>query len=271
MKFGKTASIFFIFITLVYFLTGIGAKSQKIVRLAGSTAFLPFAEKLAEHYMKTNKDITVDVQGGGSAVGIMVATEGIVDIGMADMLSLPKETDSLEKVVVARDGIAIIVNLGNPLTNLTLNDLTQVFSGKVKEWKEIGVNLSGQIRVISREEGSGTRKSFDQLILKSARLTTDAMFQDSNGTIREAVKSDPNSIGYISIGFLDSTVKAISVNGIVASNENVILDTYKISRPVYFLFKQNPTPETKNFIQFILGKEAQKIIAADGLIPVVKI
>lgn len=266
LRFKNILIIVFIFLVLAYLFVG-STKPKKIVVLAGSTAFQPFAEKLAEIYMEKNPDETIDVQGGGSAVGIMAASTGIVDIGMADMVALPKIADPLEKIIVAYDGIAVIVNNSRKVNNLKLSQLKGIFSGSVRNWRDIGEE-DGPIRVISREEGSGTRKSFDQLVLAGERLTKDAMYQDSNGTIREAVKSDPYAISYISIGFLNSSVRPLSLDGTSATNENVKLGKYTIVRPIYFLLKTNPKKDTKDFISFILGGEAQKIISQDGLISV---
>ncbi len=258
--------IFFVLILFLVFISS-NAKPPKYIRLAGSTAFQPFAEKLAEIYMEKHPEIIVDVQGGGSAVGIMAVNQGIVDIGMVDMVSLPKETLSLESVTVARDGIAVIVHNSNKINNLTSQQLKNIFSGEIKNWKEIG-GITGSIRVISREEGSGTRKSFDQLVLAGKRLTSEAMFQDSNGTIREAIKRDPNAIGYISIGFLNPEIKALSIDGFAANNENVKAGKYKIARPIYFILKPDPSLNTRDFVNFILSDASQQILADDGLIPI---
>lgn len=265
-RFKNILIFFLILLVLTYLFTG-STRPGKIVRLAGSTAFQPFAEKLAEIYMEKNPDETIDVQGGGSAVGIMAATTGIADIGMADMVTLPKIVEPLEKIIVAYDGIAVIVNNSKKINNLTRSQLKGIFNGSIKNWRDIG-GEDGPIRVISREEGSGTRKSFDQLVLSGGRLTKDAMYQDSNGTIREAVKSDPNAISYISIGFLNSSVRQLTLDGIDATNENVKSGEYTIVRPIYFLIKTNPNKNTKDFISFILSDEAQKIISQDGLISV---
>lgn len=243
------------------------AKPVKIIRLAGSTAFLPFAEKLAEIYMEKHPEINIDVQGGGSAVGIMAAASGIVDIGMVDMISLPKEVEVLEKVVVARDGIAVIINTSNKIDNLTISQLKGIFSGNIKNWKDLRGD-PGPIRVISREEGSGTRKSFDQLVLSGERLSKEAMYQDSNGSIREAVKADPKSISYISIGFLSPETKPLKISSVKADNDNVKTGKYNLARPIYFILKTNPNAETRNFMDYILGYQAQGIIETDGLISV---
>lgn len=261
----KATLVIFLFVLFIYI--SFTAKPVLPIRLAGSTAFQPFAEKLAEQYMEENPGVSIDVQGGGSAVGIMASQQGIVDIGMADMLSLPKDIDHLEKVIVARDGIAVIVNPTNSVRDLSFDQLGNIFSGEIKNWKDLGFS-NGPIRVISREEGSGTKKSFDQLVLKGKKLTREAMFQDSNGTIREAVRNDPNAIGYISIGYLTSGIKSLVIDGIAATNENVKAGTYKIARPIFLILKANSKDSSRKFFDYLLGNEAQKIIADDGLIPV---
>jgi phosphate transport system substrate-binding protein len=246
---------------------GCSRSSHKIVTLAGSTAFQPFAEKLAEHYHATHKDVQINVQGGGSAVGVQSAIAGNADIGMADLVTLPDEAKALNSTTVARDGIAIVVNPKNGVGNLSSQQVKDIFTGRVVNWKDVG-SLDAPIRVISREEGSGTRRSFDKLALGEEKLTPSALFQNSNGTIREAVASDPNAIGYLSIGLVDARVKAISYNGIAPSNDNVKKGQYPLARPVYFLTKGEPSPQAKAFIDYVLSSEAQKTLEKEGLISV---
>ncbi|HPM41068.1 MAG TPA: phosphate ABC transporter substrate-binding protein, partial [bacterium] len=200
--------------------SGCSRPSRQQLTLAGSTAFQPFAEKLAEHYLELNPQVQINVQGGGSAVGIQSAISGAAEIGMADLVEIPAEARSLDAVVVARDGIAIIVHPSNPVASLTSDQERAIFSGRVANWKEVG-GEDAPIRVISREEGSGTRRSFDKLVLKGEKLAAGALFQNSNGTCREAVASDPNAIGYVSIGLVNDKVKALSYDGVHPTNEDV--------------------------------------------------
>lgn len=264
---GWRIGVLIIFGILIILLSEFFRTPKKIVRLAGSTAFLPFAEKLAETYMSNYKDVTVEVQGGGSATGIMAALQGIVDIGMVDLLTLPKEVDGLRSVVVARDGIAVVVHPSNAVRDIAMDQLGEIFSGRIANWNMLG-GADAPIRVVSREEGSGTRKSFDTLVLKDKKLTGSALFQDSNGTIRETVARDPGAIGYISIGFLVPQVKALEIDGVVPSNAHVVDGTYKISRPIFLIFQPNPSVQTQEFIDYLLGAEGQEIIKNNGLIPV---
>ena len=246
---------------------GCSRKHHNIITLAGSTAFQPFAEKLAERYQAEHKDIHINVQGGGSAVGIQSALAGNADIGMADLLELPDEAKALNSVTVARDGIAIIVNPQNQVRALSSTQAHDMFVGRITNWKEVGGN-DAAVRVISREDGSGTRRSFDKLVLGTDRLASAALFQNSNGTIREAVASDPSAIGYLSISLVNDRVKPVSYDGVAPSNENVKKGQYPLARPIFFLTKGQISPMVKAFIDFVLSDEAQSILEKEGLIAV---
>ncbi len=248
-------------------LSGCSRSAQNLVTLAGSTAFQPFAEKLAEVYLTTHPDAQVNVQGGGSAVGIQAALSGAADVGMADLLDLPPEASSLTSTAVAKDGIAIIVNPGNPVSSLTADEARSIFSGKTASWKEVGGH-DATVRIISREEGSGTRRSFDALVLGGDKLASGALFENSNGTVREAVASDPEAISYLSIGLVNERVKAVAFGGIAPSNRNVKNGTYSLSRPVFFLTKGEPSPAARAFIDFVLSPVGQGILEKEGLIAV---
>lgn len=239
---------------------------KNTITLAGSTAFLPYAERLAEVYSEKHPEIRINVQGGGSSVGIQAAMQGTVDIGMADLVELPDYAKTvLKSIVVARDGIAIIVHPSNKIFNLTSLQVMNIFSGKIQYWNEIG-GAKKKINIISREDGSGTRKSFQVLIMHNKELPGDAMIQNSNGTIREAVATDPDSIGYISIGSLDERVKTVFLDGVTPNKKNMLAGKYKLKRPIFFLLKGKPKPITKRFINFVLSNEAQQIISTEGLI-----
>lgn len=235
------------------------------VTLAGSTAFQPFAEKLAEHYMTTRPGVQVLVQGGGSAVGIQAALSGAADIGMADLIELPEEARTLTATTVARDGIAIVVHPSNPVKDLTRSQTHDVFTGRIANWQDLG-GPDAEIRVISREEGSGTRHSFDTLVLGADSLAPGALFQNSNGTIREAVASDPNAVGYVSIGLISDGVRPEVYDGVQPTNENVKTGAYPLSRPILFLTRGKPAGPALDFIDYVLSPEAQATLEQEGLI-----
>jgi phosphate transport system substrate-binding protein len=240
-------------------------KSKTSITLAGSTAFQPFAEKLAEQYMSTHANVSITVQGGGSAVGVQTAISGAAQIGMADLVVLPEEAKQLTPTIVARDGIAVVLNPANKVINLTTQQVREVFNGKIRNWKEVG-GADSPITVVSREAGSGTRSSFEQIVTEIS-LTKDALIQDSNGTIRETVANDPNAIGYLSHGLLNDKIKAIKIDGQECTTELITTGSYKLVRPIYLLVKGTPQGEVQNFIDYILSTDGQQTIKANGLIP----
>ncbi len=240
-------------------------KQRTAVTAAGSTAFQPFAEKLAEQFMAQQPDIAVTIQGGGSALGIQAALSGAAQIGMADLVQLPPEAQALTAVVVARDGIAVVVNNANPVKDMTLEQIRGIFNGKIRNWKELG-GADHEITVVSREAGSGTRSSFEKIV-KDVSLTKDAIIQDSNGTIRETVIMDANAIGYLSHGLLTEKIKAVTVHGTACTTEEVVAGRYPLVRPVYLLTKGEPTGACKAFIDYVCSAEGQKTIKDNGLIP----
>ena len=262
MKF-RTATL--ILLVLIVLASGGCAKKGETVTLAGSTAFQPFAERLAEEYMAARNGTTVTVQGGGSAVGIGAALSGAAQVGMADLVALPAEAASLTAVVVARDGIVVVVNPSNPVSGLGMAQVRDVFSGKLGTWKALG-GPDKPITVVSREAGSGTRSSFEKIV-GGISLVKEAVIQDSNGTIRETVANDANAIGYLSHGLLNDRIKALPVDGVPATMAAMVSGAYPLVRPVYFLTKAEPSAAVRAFVDYVLSPAGQKIIADNGLIP----
>ena len=161
-------------------------------------------------------------------------------------------------VVVARDGIAVVVNNANPVKDMTLEQIRGIFNGKIRNWKELG-GADHEITVVSREAGSGTRSSFEKIV-KDVSLTKDAIIQDSNGTIRETVIMDANAIGYLSHGLLNEKLKAVTVQGISCTTEEVVAGRYPLVRPVYLLTKGEPMGACKAFIDYVCSAEGQNCL-----------
>jgi phosphate transport system substrate-binding protein len=239
-------------------------KPCETVTMAGSTAFQPFAEKLAEHYMTTHPGVNITVQGGGSALGIQSALSGAAQIGMADLVTLPAETASLKNIIVARDGIAVVVNPANKVEALTQDQVRDIFCGKARNWKAVGGD-DHTIAVISREAGSGTRTSFEQII-GGIKLSDNALIQDSNGTIRETVANDPHAIGYLSHGLINEKIRPVTVDGYACAEETIMAGHYKFVRPVFLLTKAEVSPTCRAFLDYLLTPEAQELIHQNGLI-----
>ncbi len=252
--------------TLVF---GCAKSNIETVNIAGSTAFQSFAEKLAEEFMVGHPEIRINVQGGGSAVGIQAAQTGVAQIGIADLVTLPKEAEGLKSIVVAKDAFVVVVHSANKIDGLSSKQIQGIFSGKLNNWGQVG-GENKKITVVSREEGSGTRDSFRDLLLKETHLAPNALIQNSTGAVRLMVETDPTAIGYITHGVLSPGVKAIKIDGVNPSPRNIKKGKYNIVRPIFLLTKGETEGSVKAFIDFILSPQGQKIITDNGLLAVVK-
>lgn len=261
--------LFIILISLIFFACQSGNKTEEkrhIITIAGSTSVMPFTEKLAEYFMIGNPTFVVNVQAGGSTAGIQATLNRTVDIGMSSR-ELKEEEKILNEIVICYDGIAVVVNPKNPLKNLSIKEVQDIFSGKIKNWKELGW-IDRSIDAVTREEGSGTRGAFEELVMKKNEISDAVMVQDSNGSVKEMVVTDPYAIGYISLGMVDNKVKALAIDDHFPSVENIRSKSYKIVRPFLYLTNGKPSENAKKFIDFVLSKEGQGILKKEGLIPV---
>jgi phosphate transport system substrate-binding protein len=235
------------------------------ITMAGSTSVQPLAEELAKAYMAKNPDVKIAVQGGGSGAGVKAAMDGTADIGMCSRELNPEE-ESLKATEIAKDGVAIIVNKVNKISNVSLDQLQKIYTGSFNTWKQVAgpSALNTKIVVVNREAGSGTRGAFEELVLGKLKNTNNCIVQSSTGAVQQTVAVTKEAIGYISLGSLDpKAVKAITVNGVVCNEANIISKKYLIQRPFLLLTKTAPAGATKEFIDWILGPEGQKIVAKD--------
>jgi phosphate transport system substrate-binding protein len=178
----------------------------------------------------------------------------------------PEEKD-LSETVIARDGLAVIVHPSNPVSDLSLVQVQNIFNGNIRRWELLG-GLAGTVTVVTREEGSGTRGAFQELVMKKSRIYSGAVVEDSNGTVREIVANDPNSIGFMSLGLVNDRVKALRLDGVEPTRAAIDAKRYKLVRPFLFVTSGPPGPDAGDFIVFVLSEEGQKLIAQEGLIPV---
>jgi phosphate transport system substrate-binding protein len=239
---------------------------KKVINIAGSTSVMPFTEKLAEYFMLGNPNFIVNVQGGGSTAGIQACLNKTVEIGMSSRELKPEEK-ALQEIVICYDGIAIAVNPANPLRYLKMNQVRDIFSGKIRNWQELGW-INRKIDAVTREEGSGTRGAFEELVMKKQEIDEGIMVQDSNGSVKEVVATDPYAIGYLSMGMVDGRVKTVAIDNVAPTVENAKLKKYKIVRPFLYLTLGEPHENTRKFINYVLSREGQGILKKEGLITV---
>jgi phosphate transport system substrate-binding protein len=251
------------FVLLIAFWTGC-QKPKGGLTVAGSTSVQPFAEMLAEEYMAHHKGKKVFIQGGGSSAGIEAVRTGAANIGMSSRRLIASEKE-LIPVPIAYDAIAVIVNPKNPLDDLSTEQIRGIFSGKLTNWKEIG-GRNHSLTMVTREEGSGTREAFQKMVMGKREISLGGLVQDSNGAIRQVVSDDPNAIGYISLGLVDKTVKALKIDRIQPNLENILKSRYQIVRPFLFVFRAAPNGLARDFLDFILSADGQKLLKQEGLI-----
>lgn len=237
---------------------------RKNLTIAGSTSVMPFTEKLVEHFMVDHPDYAIDVQGGGSTAGIQACINNTVHIGMSSR-ELKGDERLLNVIPICYDGISIIVHPKNPINELTIEEIRDIFNGRIRNWKTLGW-IDREIDAVTREEGSGTRGAFEELVMGCQEIADAIMVQDSNGSVKEVVATDPYAIGYISLGLVDKRVKAIAVNGIIPTIENIKAKRYRIVRPFLYVTNGGPTEKAQEFIDFVLSAKGQTILQEEGLI-----
>jgi phosphate transport system substrate-binding protein len=234
--------------------------------LAGSTSLQPVTERWAEAYRARRPDIFVSVQGGGSTAGVRAALAGAAQIGLSSRALTPAESKRLRSVAVARDGIALVVHPENLVHGLTLRQLRALYAGGVRDWSSLG-GRPVRIAAITREEGSGTRAAFETLVMAGETIASSTLVQDSAGAVRQMVSSDPAAIGYLSIGLVDATVRALRLDGVVGSEASIDAGTYPLVRPFLFVLPLARDPKAADFLAWVTGPEGHALLRLEGLLP----
>ena len=242
-----------------------GAELSGSISEAGSTSVQPLAELMATGFMKIHPKVKITVSGGGSSAGVKASANGTVDIGAASRDVKITEPD-LIPFAVARDAVAIAVHPDNPVSELTLDQVKGIYEGEITNWSEVG-GENKKIVVISREEGSGTRDCFESKVTKDIKL--DALFFDSNGAISTKVNSEPDAIGYLSLGYVGQ-LKALPLDGIEPTIDNCMSGKYPVLRRLYLLTQEVPDGAVKEFLDFCRSDAGQQIAEDEGYIPLVK-
>jgi phosphate transport system substrate-binding protein len=183
--------------------------------------------------------------------------------------NLKEPEQHLWSIEIAKDGLALIVNPDNPVRNLTMEQIRGIYTMDITSWSQLG-GAKAKIHIITREEGSGTRSAFEEMVMGEERISPRAIVQDSNGAVRQLVADDRYSIGFISLGLVDigqRPVLALNIDGAEASRENIINGSYKLFRPFLFVASSEPTGSVVQFIEYIRSSDGQQILSNEGLIP----
>ena len=240
------------------------------ISISGSTSVGPLMEKIAESYEKKNDGINIEINQVGSSAGIKDAKNNVSEIGMSSRELKEEEKKEVNGTVIAYDGIAIITNKNNPIKNLTLEQIKGIYTGKITNWSEIEGGNDNEIIVTSREDGSGTREAFQELIgFTSEELIENAMISNGNGGLKVMVEGNENAIAFVSFEYLDDSVNIVNVEGVEPKADLVRSGKYKISRPFLVVTREdNLTENGQKLIDYILDDEGQQIVRDNKLIPV---
>jgi phosphate transport system substrate-binding protein len=248
---------------------------QRSISVTGSTTVLPIAQIAADAYMDKHPNDEILVSGGGSSVGVKAVGEGTADIGMAsrDLKSSEMEQyPGLVEHVVAVDGIALIVNPENSISSLTLDQIKAIYKGEITNWKDVG-GSDRQIVVVGRDSASGTREFFYEAVMQKEEFVRTQQELNSNGAVKQTVAQTPDAIGYVGLGYIDTSVKAVNINmdGVLVEPtiDNVENKAYPIARSLHMYTKGPETGLAKDFLEFLMSAEGQQIVSNEGFVPII--
>jgi phosphate transport system substrate-binding protein len=251
-------------------------------KIKGSDTVLPLSQKEAESYMKSNKSNKIIVTGGGSGVGLAALVDNTTDIAMSsrkikmdEKMKLQDAGRAFKETIVAYDALSVIVNPNNKVSQLTREQLEGIFTGKIKNWKEVGGD-DMPIVAYSRESSSGTYEFFKDHVLNKKNYASSVLNMPATGAIVQSISQTKGAIGYIGLAYMEKNVKALKVSYdkgktyIEPSMETAKNKSYPIVRPLYYYYLTTVEKNVKPFIDYVLSAEGQKIVEQVGYIPLTK-
>lgn len=242
------------------------------ITAVGSSALQPLAETAAESFQTNNPGRFINVQGGGSGTGLSQVQAGAVDIGNSDVFAEEKngvDASALVSHKVATVGITPIVNNDVGVTDISLENLRDIFTGKITNWKEVG-GADQKIVLLNRANGSGTRNTFERWVLEG-QTAKQSQEQDSSGMVRQIVADTPGAISYVSFSYVTDDITPISIDGVAPTDENVMTNKWVIWSYEHMYTKGEATGLTKEFIEYVLSDEIQDTVVGKlGYIPISK-
>ena len=264
------------FLAAMLFCLGLSvpALAAEEIVINGSTTVLPVMQKAAENYMAIHPGVVLVISGGGSGNGVKALTDGLCQIAMSSRDMKANEMELAQdkgvkpyRIPVAVDALLPIVHPSNDVKALRLEQLRDIYTGKITNWKEVG-GADKKITVISRDTSSGTYETWEERVMKKERITPAALLQASNGAVVQAVSKNPNAIGYIGFGYMDKNVKGLDIGVIKATAETALAGTWPISRELYLFTNGEPVGEIQKLVDYMLDpQKGQKAVAEIGFIP----
>ncbi len=257
----------------------LGTSTMFAQKIKGSDTVLPLSQKEAEVFMKTNKSSKIIVTGGGSGVGIAALMDGTTDIAMSsrkmkmdEKMKMQDGGRPFKEVIIANDALSVIVNPNNKVSQLTREQLEGIYTGKIKNWKEVGGD-DMVIVVYSRESSSGTYEFFKEHVMNKKNYGSNVLNMPATGAIVQSVSQTKGAIGYVGLAYMEKTVKALKVSYnkgktfVEPSMATAKDKSYPIVRPLFYYYPNKVEKTVKPFVDFVLSAEGQKIVETEGYVP----
>lgn len=266
MKTKHTLIILVGIVVIFIVLSFVSDSNKERIDIAGSTSVQPLVEDLAAAYSENHSNLQINVQGGGSGMGIRSVSQGIADIGMSSKKLSDDEKGDMNVIELGKEGIVIGVHNKNNISDLSTEQIKKIFCGEITNWKEVG-GSDEEIHVVTREDGSGTRSAFESMVMDDKKIRDDAIVQSSTESVKQAVSTDPGAIGYMSLAHMSNDVKPLTINGVTASEKNIANGKYELQRPFLIITEKNTSPEVDNFINWIKSPAGTQIIKDAKIVP----
>lgn len=279
----KTLILITVFLIIGFTFAGIGCvdKNKMGIMIKGSDTVLPLSQAEAEEFMLKHADKSITVIGGGSGVGIAALIDGEVEIAMASRSMKDSEIEQAKQnginpleTTIGWDGIAVVVNPENPVSQLSFTQLKDIYDGNISNWNEVG-GEDRKITVISRDSSSGTYEYFKEEILVESEYRQDALVQPATGAIVQEVAQNKGAIGYIGYAYVDNSVKALALDGgdgvfVPATQEKILSGEYPLARELFYYTNGEPQGLTEEFMDYVMSSEGQSIVSEVGYFPAIQ-
>src|SRR5213082_678281 len=265
-----------IYLSLITIISLMGsAYADRLVIKGSDTLGAKLVPQLAEQFKSQHPGTTFDIAAEGSTTGIAAIIDGTAQIGMSSRRAKSSEIGAasakgvnMKPTIVAYDGIAVIVNAGNPVKSLTKKQVEQIFTGEVTDWSAVG-GSGGKISVYTRNTSSGTYAEFKELAMKKRDYAQDSQKLAGNEQIAQEVGKNPNGVGYVGLAYTKASgIKVVPIDGATPSKESVLAKSYPYARPTFFYTNGNPIGVVKDFIDFTVAPDGQKIVEQVGFVPI---
>lgn len=251
------------------------ASAQKLVIKGSDTLGAKLVPTLAEEYKASHSGVSFEIAAEGSTTGIAAIIDGTAQIGMSSRRAKPTEISaatakgvSLKPIIVAYDGMAVVVNANSPIAKLTLRQVEQIFTGDVTDWSAVG-GTPGKISVYTRNTSSGTYSDWKDLAMKKRDYAKSSQKMAGNEQIASEVAKNPNGIGYVGLAYIHAEgIKVVAIDGVTPSKETVLNKKYAYARPTFYYTNGEPAGEAAKFVEFTLSDAGQKVVEKIGFVPV---